>query len=57
MHNPPGTPDASLSQPPNRDFSRDRGHLRLAIINHGRLEQVGGPADMYDRPATRLDGE
>lgn len=41
---------------------------RLAIINHGRLEQVGTPADMYDNPAnefvltflgpaTRLDGE
>ena len=40
---------------------------RLAIINHGRLEQVGTPADMYDHPAnefvltflgpaTRLDG-
>ncbi len=41
---------------------------RLAIINHGRLEQVGTPAEMYDHPAntfvltflgpaTRLDGE
>ncbi len=41
---------------------------RLAIINHGRLEQVGTPADMYDHPAnefvmtflgpaTRLHGE
>ena len=41
---------------------------RLAIINHGRLEQVGTPADMYDHPAnefvltflgpaTQLDGE
>ena len=41
---------------------------RLAIINHGHLEQVGTPADMYDHPAnefvltflgsaTRLDGE
>jgi sulfate/thiosulfate transport system ATP-binding protein len=40
---------------------------RLAIINHGRLEQVGTPADMYDHPdnefvltflgpATRLGG-
>ncbi len=40
---------------------------RLAIVNHGRLEQVGAPADMYDNPAnefvftflgpaTRLDG-
>jgi sulfate transport system ATP-binding protein len=41
---------------------------RLAIINHGRLEQVGAPTDMYDHPAnefvltflgsaTRLGGE
>lgn len=41
---------------------------RLAIINQGRLEQVGTPADMYDHPAnefvmtflgpaTRLDGK
>ncbi len=41
---------------------------RLAIVNHGRLEQVGTPADMYDHPAnefvltflgpaTQLDGE
>ena len=41
---------------------------RLAIVNHGRLEQVGTPADMYDHPAnefvltflgpaTHLDGE
>jgi sulfate transport system ATP-binding protein len=41
---------------------------RLAIINHGKLEQVGTPADMYDHPAnefvltflgpaTRLDGD
>jgi sulfate/thiosulfate transport system ATP-binding protein len=41
---------------------------RLAIINHGHLEQVGTPAGMYDHPAnefvltflgpaTRLDGE
>ncbi len=40
---------------------------RLAIINEGRLEQVGGPADIYDNPqsefvmkflgpATQLDG-
>lgn len=40
---------------------------RLAIINDGRLEQVGAPADLYDRPgndfvlrflgpATELDG-
>jgi sulfate/thiosulfate transport system ATP-binding protein len=41
---------------------------RLAVINHGRLEQVGTPADLYDHPAnefvltflgpaTRLGGE
>jgi sulfate/thiosulfate transport system ATP-binding protein len=41
---------------------------RLAIVNHGRLEQVGTPAEMYDHPAnefvltllgpaTRLGGE
>ena len=27
---------------------------RLAIINHGRLEQVGTPADMYDNPANEF---
>lgn len=41
---------------------------RLAIINEGRLEQVGSPTEIYDNPAnefvlgflgpaTRLDGE
>ena len=41
---------------------------RLAIVNHGHLEQVGAPADMYDNPAnefvltflgsaTRLNGQ
>jgi sulfate transport system ATP-binding protein len=41
---------------------------RLAIINHGRLEQVGSPTDLYDHPvnqfvltflgpATQLGGE
>ena len=41
---------------------------RLAVINHGRLEQVGTPTDLYDHPAnefvltflgpaTRLGGE
>ena len=41
---------------------------RLAVINHGHLEQVGTPGDMYEHPAnefvltflgpaTRLDGE
>lgn len=40
---------------------------RLVVINHGRLEQVGTPSEMYDHPAnefvftflgpaTRLDG-
>jgi sulfate transport system ATP-binding protein len=27
---------------------------RLAIINHGRLEQVGKPSDMYDHPANEF---
>ena len=27
---------------------------RLAIINHGRLEQVGTPSDMYDHPANEF---
>ena len=27
---------------------------RLAIINHGHLEQVGAPADMYDHPANEF---
>ena len=27
---------------------------RLAIVNHGRLEQVGAPADMYDHPANEF---
>lgn len=41
---------------------------RLAIINEGRLEQIGSPSEIYDHPAnefvlgflgpaTRLDGE
>jgi putative spermidine/putrescine transport system ATP-binding protein len=25
---------------------------RLAVFNHGRIEQVGAPADVYERPAT-----
>ena len=25
---------------------------RMAIFNHGRIEQVGSPADVYERPAT-----
>ena len=27
---------------------------RLAVVNHGRLEQVGAPADMYDHPANEF---
>ncbi len=27
---------------------------RLAVISHGRLEQVGSPTDMYDHPATEF---
>ena len=27
---------------------------RLAVISHGRLEQVGSPADMYDHPANEF---
>jgi sulfate transport system ATP-binding protein len=26
----------------------------LAVINHGRLEQVGSPAELYDRPANEF---
>jgi putative spermidine/putrescine transport system ATP-binding protein len=25
---------------------------RIAVVNHGRIEQVGAPADVYERPAT-----
>ncbi|MET0305953.1 MAG: ABC transporter ATP-binding protein [Solirubrobacterales bacterium] len=25
---------------------------RIAVMNHGRVEQVGGPEDVYERPAT-----
>jgi putative spermidine/putrescine transport system ATP-binding protein len=25
---------------------------RLAVFNHGRIEQIGAPADVYERPAT-----
>ena len=25
---------------------------RIAVFNHGRIEQVGGPADVYERPTT-----
>ena len=27
---------------------------RVAVMNHGRIEQVGSPADLYDRPANRF---
>ncbi len=27
---------------------------RIAVFNHGRIEQVGAPADVYERPATRF---
>jgi sulfate transport system ATP-binding protein len=27
---------------------------RLAVINHGRLEQVGSPTDLYDEPANEF---
>jgi len=27
---------------------------RLAVFNRGRIEQVGAPADVYERPATRF---
>ena len=27
---------------------------RLAVFNHGRIEQVGTPADVYEKPATRF---
>jgi putative spermidine/putrescine transport system ATP-binding protein len=27
---------------------------RIAVFNHGRIEQVGAPAEIYERPATRF---
>lgn len=30
---------------------------RVAVLNHGRLEQVGTPAEVYDRPATPFVAE
>ena len=27
---------------------------RLAVFNEGRIEQIGAPADVYERPATRF---
>jgi spermidine/putrescine transport system ATP-binding protein len=30
---------------------------RIAVMNGGRIEQLGGPGDVYDRPATRFVAE
>jgi putative spermidine/putrescine transport system ATP-binding protein len=30
---------------------------RIAVMNAGRIEQVGSPADIYERPATRFVAE
>jgi spermidine/putrescine ABC transporter ATP-binding subunit len=30
---------------------------RLAILNHGRIEQLGPPLDVYERPANRFTGQ
>jgi putative spermidine/putrescine transport system ATP-binding protein len=27
---------------------------RIAVFNHGRIEQIGSPADVYERPATEF---
>jgi ABC-type Fe3+/spermidine/putrescine transport system ATPase subunit len=27
---------------------------RIAVFNRGRIEQVGSPAELYERPATRF---
>ncbi|HEY7590925.1 MAG TPA: ABC transporter ATP-binding protein, partial [Candidatus Limnocylindrales bacterium] len=27
---------------------------RIAVMNHGRIEQLGGPEELYERPATRF---
>ena len=27
---------------------------RIAVMNHGRVEQVGGPEELYERPRTRF---
>ncbi len=27
---------------------------RIAVINQGRIEQIGTPIELYDRPATRF---
>jgi putative spermidine/putrescine transport system ATP-binding protein len=30
---------------------------RIAIFNHGKIEQIGGPSDIYDRPRTQFVAE
>jgi putative spermidine/putrescine transport system ATP-binding protein len=30
---------------------------RIAVVNHGRIEQIGRPAEVYDQPATRFVAE
>ncbi|WP_426127980.1 ABC transporter ATP-binding protein [Pararhizobium sp. PWRC1-1] len=30
---------------------------RIAIFNHGKIEQIGGPSDIYDRPKTQFVAE
>jgi putative spermidine/putrescine transport system ATP-binding protein len=30
---------------------------RIAIFNHGKIEQIGGPTDIYDRPKTQFVAE
>ncbi|MGE5538185.1 MAG: ABC transporter ATP-binding protein [Gemmatimonas sp.] len=30
---------------------------RIAIVNKGRIEQIGSPADVYERPLTRFVGD
>ena len=29
---------------------------RIAVLSHGRIEQIGGPAEVYERPRTRVRG-
>ncbi len=30
---------------------------RIAVVNHGKLEQVGSPVEVYERPRTRFVGD
>ncbi len=30
---------------------------RIAVMNAGRIEQIGDPSDIYERPATRFVAE